>query len=86
MDLRDKKLTPQDLAKIHEFIIDRKLGYQPFIFTDTLEVGEGLKFHDGENAGAEVYWRDADPRVSDNLVKNEDLPHFRECNAALREI
>lgn len=86
MDFRDRKLTPQDLAQLHEFIIDRRLGYQPFIFTDTLEVGEGLKFLDGENAGREAYWQDADPRAADIVVKDEDRAHFRECNSGLRVI
>lgn len=85
MDLRDRNLSPQDISQIHHFIIQRKLCYQPFIFSDDLEVGEGLKFHDGEFAGGEVYWKGADPGAA-SLVKDEELAHFRECNATLRKI
>ena len=44
MDLRDRHLTPRQIRELHRFIRRRKLGYQPFVFTDTLEVGEGHKF------------------------------------------
>ncbi len=84
MDLRSKNLSQSQLTELHRFIIQRKLAYQPFIFTDTLEVGEGLKFHDGESEGGNVYWQDSDPRVQDLL--ETDLYHFRECNQNLRVI
>ncbi len=85
MDLRDRNLTEKDISRIHDFILLRKLCYQPFIFRDDLEVGEGMEFHDGEFSGGEVYWKGADPRAA-SLVKDEALAHFRECNAALRKI
>jgi SAM-dependent methyltransferase len=84
MDLRHKNLTVQSLRDIHRFIIQRKLAYQPFIFTDTLEVGEGLKFHDGETSAGNVYWENADPRVRDLLV-TEPI-RFRDANQQLRII
>jgi hypothetical protein len=85
MDLRNKNLSVDDLREIHQFIIQRKLAYQPFIFTDTLEVGEGLKFHDGEAFAGDVYWEGADSRVKDLLVTGGLAP-FRAANQHLRII
>lgn len=51
MDLRNKELTPEQIEEAKKFIIQGKLAYQPFIFTDTLETGAGQKFHDGETKG-----------------------------------
>lgn len=84
MDLRNKNLSASQLIELHNFIVHRKLGYQPFIFTDSLEVGEGFKFHDGEANRGNIYWENADPTVEDLLVN--DLPRFRECNQNLRKI
>ncbi len=94
MDLRYKDLSAKDIEQIHQFITRGKLAYQPFIFTDTLEVGEGLKFYEGENSsgGGNVYWEgvdpktwvDPDPRAENSLVT--DLERFRTCNQELREI
>lgn len=86
MDLRERDLSAEDLAQLQRFIIDRKLAYQPFIFRRDLEVGEGWRFHDGEEAGGTVYWPGGDPEVSDLFVKEEDLASFRRHNAELRRI
>jgi SAM-dependent methyltransferase len=85
MDLRNKNLSKDDLGEIHQFIVQRKLAYQPFIFTDTLEVGEGLKFHDGESLAGNVYWEGADRRIQDLLVTG-DVTRFRAANQQLRII
>lgn len=84
MDLRNKDLSYSQLVRLHSFIVDKKLGYQPFIFTESLEVGEGLRFQYGETNGGNIYWENADPKVQDLLV--DDLQLFRECNQNLRKI
>jgi SAM-dependent methyltransferase len=84
MDLRSKNLSREQLGAVGHFIVQRKMAYQPFIFAEGLEVGEGLKFHDGEAHGGNVYWEGADPRVADLLVS--DKARFRACNACLRSI
>lgn len=86
MDLRQYNLTSAQLEAVKSFIVQRKLAYQPFVFSDNLEVGEGLKFHDGESLGGNVHWEGADLSVSDLLVSEEALPHFRDCNDQLRRI
>jgi len=60
MDLRHRPLTAAQLDEIKLFIRQRKLAYQPFEFTDTLQVGEGQKFRDGEFADrcGNVLWQD----------------------------
>jgi|GEM_PF-5746450 len=84
MDLRDRNLSPENLKAIEQFIVERRLGYQPFIFADRLEVGEGLRFHDGEASSGHIYWPDAPTEIQNLLV---DCPeHFRECNRNLRTI
>jgi hypothetical protein len=74
MDLRGK-LTPQQIKEAEGFVIRRLLWYQPFIFSDDFEVGEGMNFHDeyqGETGS-----------VSSDVT---NLAHFRKCNRELRRI
>jgi hypothetical protein len=83
LDLRNRKLSREQIGNLHDFIVRRKLAYQPFIFSDDLETGEGLKFiNDG--AGGNIHWKNADPRVTDLVT--DDLESFRRENAALRAI
>ncbi len=46
MDLRKIKWLPSDLELVKNAIAERRLLYQPFRFTDELEVGEGQNFFD----------------------------------------
>lgn len=83
MDLRTRNISPDLMAELHDFIVRRKLAYQPFIFSDDLETGEGLKFIN-RGAGGNIHWKNADPRVKD-LVTNDPVS-FRRENATLRAI
>ncbi|MHC4743255.1 MAG: radical SAM protein, partial [Planctomycetota bacterium] len=88
MDLRSKRLTPEQIEQVEEYIIQGKLAYQPFIFTDTLETGPGEKFHDGETKGGRVYWEDAPEDLSPTIkeILTDNPAHFRECNGVVRYI
>jgi len=88
LDLRSKELTPEQIRQVEEFIIQGKLAYQPFIFTETLETGAGQKFHDGETKGGRVYWKDAPENLPKPIkeVLTDDPEHFRECNETIRFI
>jgi hypothetical protein len=89
MDLRHRKLTPAQIEELHLFIRQRKLAYQPFIFTDTLQVGEGQRFRDGEFAEkcGDVLWEGHPPDLdsADNLI-TKDAAAFQEANHELRKI
>ncbi len=65
MDLRHLKLSADQIKQLHQFIRERKLGYQPFIFTDSLQVGEGQRFRDGEfnPQCGEVLWEGNPPEL-----------------------
>jgi len=71
------------MTELHDFIVHRKLAYQPFIFSDELETGEGLNFM-SRGSGGNLHWKDADPRVRD-LVTSDPAALRRE-NAVLRAI
>src|SRR4051794_20323015 len=47
MDLRSRLITPEQLARLQQCVIRRKLAYQPFIFSDDFEVGAGEHFRLG---------------------------------------
>ncbi len=89
MDLRDRKLTPAQIEELHLFIRQRKLAYQPFIFTDTLQVGEGQRFRDGEfdETCGDVLWEGHPPDLGSvpNLI-TKDAAAFQEANHELRKI
>jgi SAM-dependent methyltransferase len=84
MDLRGKDLTPRQLQSLHEFIVKRTLNYQPFLFTDDLEVGAGQHFIQGAQNTNLVRWTTPDPRVRDLLTTEPEL--FTKSNAHLRSI
>ncbi len=86
MDLRQRRLTAAQIDVVKMFIQQRKLAYQPFEFTDTLQVGEGQRFRDGEFADrcGTVLWDDHPTDVADLITK--DPAAFREANRELRRI
>lgn len=85
MDLRHIQLSPYQISQMHRFIIQRKMAYQPFIFTNNLEVGEGYNFINGRDFLGNIYWSDnPSPEIYDLLV--QDLASFREHNQHLRTI
>lgn len=86
VDLRDRDLTPAQIAEVQRFIVQRKLAYQPFIFTDALQVGEGQKFRDGEFAErtGNVHWTGHPPQVDDLIT--QDVESFQAANAELRSV
>ena len=71
------------MAELHDFIVRRKLAYQPFIFSDDLETGEGLRFVN-HGIGGNIHWKDPDPRVKDLVTADPEA--FKRENAALRAI
>lgn len=83
MDLRDRSISPEQISELHEFIVRRKLAYQPFTFSDELETGEGFNFINS-GPGGNIHWKDADLRVRDLVTA--DPAAFRRENAALRAI
>jgi hypothetical protein len=83
LDLRSRGISSHQLAQLHEFIVTRKLAYQPFIFSDDLETGEGYRFIN-HGAGGNLHWKNAAASVSDLLT--DDPAAFRRENAALRTI
>ena len=86
MDLRQRHLTAAQLDDVKMFIRQRKLAYQPFEFSDTLQVGEGQRFRDGEFADrcGTVLWESHPAEVADLITK--DPAAFREANRELRRI
>ena len=86
MDLRSREPSGAQLDEIKLFIRQRKLAYQPFLFTDTLQVGEGQRFRDGEfaNRCGTVLWEGHPPDVADLITK--DGAAFQEANRELRAI
>jgi len=83
LDLRDRNFSPEQIAELHDLIVRRKLAYQPFIFLDGLETGEGLQFVNN-GVGGNIHWKEADPRVKDLLTADPDA--FRRENAVLRSV
>jgi len=83
LDLRTRNISLDQMSELHDFIVRRKLAYQPFIFSDDLETGEGYNFIN-RGAGGNIHWKTADPRVKDLVT--DDPESFRRENAALRAI
>lgn len=87
MDLRTLGVSAGQLARARELAFRRLLSYQPFIFSDDLEVGVGLEFAGGEGAGM-VYCKDsARPggfEVPDHFIDPVRKPEFTSSNARLR--
>jgi SAM-dependent methyltransferase len=83
LDLRNRNISPEQIFELHDFIVRRKLAYQPFIFSDELETGEGFNFINHGSRG-NIHWKSADSRVKDLVTA--DPVAFRRENAALRAI
>lgn len=89
MDLRSLHLSGERLDEVRQFIVERKVYYQPFVFSDELEVGEGLAFqknvfsHERKPA---VYWPGGPNELRTILTTNQELSAFREANQNLRRI
>ena len=89
MDLRSLRLSPRQLDHVRQFIVERKVYYQPFVFADDLEVGEGLAFHEqvfSHDRKPAVYWPGGPDELRTILTVDRDLPAFREANQNLRRI
>jgi hypothetical protein len=79
MDLRGKNLTPEQIQRAEEFVRYHLLWYQPFIFADDFETGEGMNFHDRYTDNVCSIYRPG-------IEAPNDPTHFRECNQLLREL
>lgn len=89
MDLRSYGISDVHRAKFLEFIEQRKLSYQPFIFDEDRAVGEGLAFLNSDSIKtkkAVVDWLDAPGSISDIMVSPSLREAFREANADLAAI
>lgn len=88
MDLRPYKLSKKQITQAKKFVSQYLLYYQPYIITDTLEVGEGQNLHDGYDRGA-IYGRSvySEEEIDgcNSTTWAKDLPHFRACNADYRK-
>lgn len=86
MDLRPYNLTPAQVEQAIGFIRQYLLYYQPYIITDTLEVGEGQNFNDGYDRKdiyrASIY---SDRDLNLGIPQAKNLEHFRRCNADYRK-
>jgi len=96
MDLRKYIRKPDQVDRAKKLVLRGVLGYQPFIFSDDLEVGVGYEFLSSENSGL-VYWPTVDPTLpcSPGLkrfflskdgapVSDSVVQKFSESNANLR--
>lgn len=90
MDLRNRLHTEQDLREIERLVGETHFIYQPFRFTDTLEVGIGYESILNKRGGGMVYWPDAPidqyPLLERFLVPVEAKEAFSGANQRLREI
>lgn len=86
MDLRAIKWQAGDLDLLGAAIVERRLLYQPFVFTDGLEVGEGQNFHDlyVPEKKSNVVWDGAPANIGDLLAA--DPEYFRSCNSGYRTL
>jgi hypothetical protein len=86
VDLRKVKWLPSDLELVKNAIVERRLLYQPFRFTDDLEVGEGQNFYDlyMSPKKANFIWNDAPGDIA--TLKADNPVHFRSCNSGYRAL
>ncbi len=89
MDLRECISNEDQLHRVKQLIVAGLFNYQPFIFSNDLEVGAGYEFLDGEFKGL-VYWPSAsqewldDSAVSRFCIDNSFGNQFGEANQRLR--
>ena len=89
MDLRNQRFSEDDFAQLLQFVVQRKLGYQPFRFDDDHEVGEGMALLAGTSPGRRkgvLRWPLLPDEIADLAVQPDDLQAFRSSNDALRSV
>lgn len=86
MDLRPYRLNAQNIERAKALIREGLLRYQPFIFTETLEVGEGQNLHDRYPDGLFVSQVYCEEDLGLGKVQTSNLSHFRHCNAGYRTL
>ncbi|HEY3967477.1 MAG TPA: class I SAM-dependent methyltransferase [Planctomycetaceae bacterium] len=86
MELRHVKWLPSDLALVKNAIVERRLLYQPFRFTDELEVGEGQNFYDlyASPKRSNFIWNEVPSDLAS--LQADDPDHFRSCNSGYRAL
>jgi hypothetical protein len=84
MDLRNQNLSQEELDLVKGFIKTKQLCYQPFIFSDDIEVGKGLQMFKRDPDEPNVLWNENDIDFNGPLAKDKTL--FRDCNEIYREI
>jgi hypothetical protein len=90
VDLRHIRIAAEDLAAMQDMIVNGRVSYQPFIFSDDLEVGEGWAFATGTSNAwpprkGVIYWPDHPPSLAPLAVPEETRALFRAANAGLRD-
>jgi SAM-dependent methyltransferase len=89
MDLRANNFSKQDLEPIYKVILNRKLGYQPFIFSDELEVGEGYAFMTASSNKPTrniIHWPGGPDEIKELLVPLDKYKEYQQANNYLRTI
>jgi len=90
MDLRTRIRSDEDLHEIERLVGETHFVYQPFRFTNTLEVGIGYESVLGNRGGGMVYWPGAPleryPNLRRFLAPDEAKDAFTKANQQLREI
>ena len=88
MDLRPHTLTQLQLDHVKSLVIEGLISYQPFIFSDDLEVGVGYEFEEGRFAGL-VYFPDipqellSSPELARRVLPVDERQSFHEANRRL---
>ena len=68
MDFRDKALDDNKIDEAKKFIIEGLISYQPFVFSDNLEVGVGFEFEQQRYVGLVHY-----PDIPEHLRASPEL-------------
>jgi SAM-dependent methyltransferase len=89
VDLRHLSIDAAQLAQLKALIRAGKIAYQPFLFREDLEVGEGWAFatdtSDSWPPRKEViYWPEHPDDLASLAVRDENPQAFRQANAELR--
>ena len=89
MDLRSIPVPQHEIGVMKTLIARQLVSYQPFIFADDLEVGEGWAFATGTSASwpprkEVVHWPDCPQTIAPLAVPEDKVEAFRTANAALR--
>ena len=86
MDLRSKNISKEQFDKLYTFIKQRRLGYQPFIFSDQLETGEGDNFVGyrlkQESPGKNFFWEGCLEDIKYLMAENRE--NFQKNNNLMR--